>query len=155
MYERILVPLDLSDLAETILPHALEIARCFKAELLLFHVSSSYAEVFQRTMPAGAGSTMNAEIIQQIVDSEASEGQRYLNTLAGRYHAEHVEIRQILAQGTPARAILQYCDDQEISLVTMSTHGKSGLARTLLGSVADEVMRNSRLPVLLLRPDSV
>jgi nucleotide-binding universal stress UspA family protein len=154
MYKRILVPLDLSDLAETIIPHAVEIALCFKAEVLLFHVSSSYAEVFQRTMPAGTSSTMNSEIIEQIVNSEANTGRRYLDRLAQRYQSEPLEIRQILAQGSPARTILQYCEDQGVSLITMSTHGKSGLTRTLLGSVADEVMRESRLPVLLLRPAS-
>ena len=152
MYKRVLVPLDQSELAETILPHALEITRCFAAEMVLFHVSDGYAELFQKMMPAGANSTIDPDLVQATVDAQASAGKRYLDHVAERCRIEGFNVRPVLAQGPPARTILQYCEEQEVSLVTMCTHGHSGLKRTFLGSVADEVMRESRLPVLLLRP---
>lgn len=156
MYERVLVPLDQSVLGESILTHAAEISRCFDSEMILFHVTPGYADVMRTSMPAAgmgtAGSTISPDLIQETVDAGQSAGQRYLDGVIERFRGSGINVRSVLAQGAPARTILEFCKDEEISLITMSTHGHSGLARTVMGSVADEVMRESGVPVLLLRP---
>jgi nucleotide-binding universal stress UspA family protein len=145
MYKRILVPLDQSGPAESILPHAQELVRQFEAEIILFHVTPDYAGAFGK-----GGSDREYAPIQRTVEEAAKVARDYLNGVADRY--ADLNIRTVVVQGKPAERILKYCKEEDISLVTMCTHGRSGLKRTLLGSVADEVMRESRLPVLLLRP---
>jgi len=66
--------------------------------------------------------------------------------------AEGIAARTHVVEGETAETILKYAKEADISMICMSTHGRSGLGRTILGSVADEVLRNSHLPVLLIRP---
>ena len=158
MYTKILVPLDQSELAETILPHAREIARRFDAELILLTVTPSFAEVIRAAGPATPTMVTpipsDPEFVQRSIEAATESGQRYLDAQVTRLQAEGLKARSILAQGPTAKTILQVAADEAVSLVTMCTHGHSGLVRTFLGSVADDVMRESQLPVLLLRPAS-
>jgi nucleotide-binding universal stress UspA family protein len=159
MYERILDPLDQSELAETILPHAVAVARQFQAELILLNVAPSYEDVLRNSMPAGTAGASAAwvpstDLIQETVDAGTNSGQRYVDGMASRLHDSGIRLRPVVAQGSAAETILLFCEDEDVSLIAISTHGHSGLVRTFLGSVADEVVRNVRRPVLLLRPQS-
>ena len=158
MYTNILVPLDQSELAETILPHATEVARRFDAELILLYVAPGLAEVLRAAGPATPSMVTplpaDPQFLQQSVDAALEAGGLYLEAQAQRLRAQGLKVRTVLAQGPTAKTILKVCEDEHVSLITMCTHGHSGLARTFLGSVADEVMRESQLPVLLLRPPS-
>ncbi|MBK9710751.1 MAG: universal stress protein [Kouleothrix sp.] len=126
MYKRIMVPLDGSDLAQTALPHALEMCRAFGATLVLLHVRD-----------ARQGS------------AEASR--RYLEYTRRSYANTDLSIELAVREGPVAEAIVQAAGDEQIDVVVMATHGRSGLKRVVYGSVAEHVLRVSAKPVLLVR----
>lgn len=156
MFERILVPLDGSELSESILPHATELARRLNAVMVVLQVTPDVAQMLQN-MAAGGGmgvgsALMTTELLQEAVDGEADAAKRYLAGLNQRLIGEHVNSQAVHLLGATGTAIIDYCHREDISMIAMSTHGRSGLKRTLFGSVADDVMRNSHIPVMVLRP---
>ena len=142
MYQKILVPLDGSALAEAVLAHAKALAQP-DTEIALLRVAMypTYDYVF--SSPAVA-----ATLTEEIED----ESERYLREVAARLQAEGYKTSIAVTGGPVADAILDYADAVSADLVAMSTHGRSGVARWLIGSVADRVVRGSPAPVLLVRP---
>ena len=137
MYKSILVPLDGSKLAENILAEVEELALLLNARLNLIYVSK--AHVFPGVDPTDA---------QVRVVSEAKE---YLDNLKEQLLAKKIDIEIHTPYGNPAAKILEVSKRHDIDLIAMSTHGRSGIGRWLLGSVAEKVVRHSEKPVLLLR----
>jgi nucleotide-binding universal stress UspA family protein len=141
--QRILVPLDGSTRAEQVLPPAVSIARTFSAEIILFrvpiaHVSGSF--------------TGNWYVPLEGTFETANEiAQRYLNCVADEMRAQGVRVTTVTRMGGVADAILEYAEANKIDLIAMCTHGRSGLARWTLGSVADRVLRARCVPLLLVR----
>jgi nucleotide-binding universal stress UspA family protein len=130
MYERILVPLDGSSQAEAVLPHAERLASSFDSEVLLLWVVAH---------EAGNGGS--------------SPAQDYMKSIRARLESAGVSARTMtVVDGNAASAILRVAAEERTSLVCMSTHGLGGIRRLVLGSVADEVVRRSDTPVLLVRP---
>ena len=80
-----------------------------------------------------------------------ASGDRYLASIETRFKNAGVETSIEVADGTPAHAILEVARSRDVSLIAMSTHGRTGPARWLLGSVAERVVHNSKIPVLLIR----
>ena len=137
MYKSILVPLDGSKLAENILTEVEELAVLLNARLNLIYVTK--AHVFPGVDPTDA---------QVRVVSEAKE---YLDNLKEQLLAKKIDIEIHTPYGNPAAKILEVSKRHDIDLIAMSTHGRSGIGRWLLGSVAEKVVRHSEKPVLLLR----
>ena len=135
MYKSILVPLDGSKLAEAILPEVEELARALKARLSLVRVSR--AHVFPGVDPTES----QLKVVRLAED--------YLAALREKLSVADIEIHA--SYGSPADKILELSRRQGIDLIAMSTHGRSGIGRWLLGSVAEKVVRHSDIPVLLLR----
>ncbi len=129
---RILVPLDGSRLAEAILPMARALARDYKADLLLVRV----------LRPLGSA---EAEVEAQ-EDAEA-----YLRAVAGRLHARGLPVTWKVWYDEPARAIADAARYNDVGLIVMSTHGRGGVNRLLFGSVAETLVRQAPVPVLLVR----
>jgi nucleotide-binding universal stress UspA family protein len=126
MYKRIMVPLDGSELAQTALPHALELCRALGATLVLLHV---------RDVRHGS--------------SEASR--RFLDFTRRQYANDGVAIETLMREGSVVEAILSAAQHQQIDVIAMATHGRSGIQRAVYGSVAEQVLRSSTTPVLLVR----
>lgn len=137
MFRKILVPLDGSALAEAILPQVTELARGLGAELLLLRVA--IAHVFPGMDPT-------AEEVRVVHEAE-----EYVEALAGRLADGGVRVRSAVRYGKPAAEIIEHIADNQVDVVAMSTHGRSGLSRLVMGSVAEEVVRNAGVPVLLVR----
>ena len=137
MYKSILVPLDGSKLAEKILAEVEELALLLNARLNLIYVSK--AHVFPGVDPTDA---------QVRVVNKAKE---YLDNLKEQLLAKKIDIEIHTPYGNPAAKILEVSKRHDIDLIAMSTHGRSGIGRWLLGSVAEKVVRHSEKPVLLLR----
>jgi nucleotide-binding universal stress UspA family protein len=132
-----LIPLDGSKLAEAILPEVEELARILKAKLYLIRVSRA------QVLPGRDPTDSQVEVVRR--------AQEYLEELKNKLSARHADIQIHAPYGSPADKILEVCRRQRVEMIAMSTHGRSGIGRWLLGSVAEKVVRHSDVPVLLLR----
>ena len=151
MYRTILVPLDGSRLAEWGLPAAVGIARQHGAQLQLLMV-----EVLRSAVSAVDGLTFSdgGEVWRSAAEDSS---QTYLTEVERRVEVLHpVTIKSEVRAGFEhaARQLVQYAHDSDIDLIVMATHGHGPLKRFWLGSVADAVVRHSRIPTLLIRPGS-
>lgn len=127
--KHLLVPLDGSSLAESVLPVARMLARAMDADVTLFTAMSAYAP----------GST------REPID--------YLEQVAQRERAYGVEVRAAFRVGDPAPQIHELLRASAFDLIVMATHGRSGPARGMFGSVADRIVQSSSVPVVLLHPN--
>lgn len=156
MYDRILLPLDGSELAEAVEPHAMAMAKKFESEVILLQVVTPVSRRVARMAPGQVTPATTAQIAVEAaheqVGAEMREATQYLSSVSRRFEAEGVATRTHVVEGDTAATILEYAKEADVSMICMSTHGRSGIGRTILGSVADEVLRNSHLPVLLIRP---
>jgi len=145
MAKAIMVPLDGSTFAEHAIPAALGVAEASEAQL---HLVQVHELPFVPTSP------------ELMVPYDAGQDERlrarereYLLGIANRLADQRgLTVRTELVDGQPPVALATYAQDSGIDLVVMTTHGRSGLSRAWLGSVADGVVRRSGVPVLLLRP---
>lgn len=143
--ERILVPIDFSDDSLNALGHARELAAAFDAELLLLHV----IEPIYYATPADMYVT--SPNISMLLDEQRAIAEQQLERLSGELTAQGRKHRTILKTGTPAQVIVEAADAAHANLIVMSTHGRSGLAHILLGSVAEKIVRHANCPVLTIR----
>jgi nucleotide-binding universal stress UspA family protein len=146
MYEKILVPLDGSELAEVSLPYAEELASKLKTEAILlqvvpraYHVYSAYEAVSQV-----------AYTDEEMKPLRAS-AEDYLKEVADGLKNKGISTRTEVRVGIAADEIIKLADETDTGVVTMSTHGRSGISRWALGSVADKVVRGTKQPVVLIR----
>ncbi len=146
MYKKILVPLDGSPLAEAALPPVVELAQCTGAKIILLRVLLTPVYEYMMTDPVVATVTAEAKEINR------DEVQNYLEYMAAGLRQKGLTVETQVCEGPIADAILDYAESIHTDLIAMSTHGRSGLARWLIGSVADKVVHAATMPVLLVRP---
>jgi len=143
---KIVVPLDGSSWSESALPQAREIARAFDAEIILLHVyqtpTGSYADQL-----ALAGQ-------QEAAERPYEEMHDILIGLRNTLRREGIRAReQMIRSNNPAQAIIEFvASEAGVSMVVMSTHGRTGISRLLMGSVAQTVLKGLRCPVTLVHP---
>jgi nucleotide-binding universal stress UspA family protein len=145
VFRHILIPLDGSALAEQILEPALALGDLTRATYTLLHI------VEPLVLPDYALLAPTFQLDPQLTQAALAKGQRYLDDLAQRLRTggRQIHTRALLA-APPAAEILDAA--QGADLIALATHGRSGLTRLLLGSVADKVRRGADMPVLLYRP---
>lgn len=142
----ILVPLDGSVRAEGALPVARQLAQCLGADIVLVRVTPLVTLRF-----ASSEAPLPAETYQQLVDDQRQLAHEYLLRQGQLLYEQGISVKAILAAGNTASTLLDICATEQVGLVVMTTHGRTGLARFALGSVADQLVRDSHVPVLLLR----
>lgn len=147
MYRSILVPLDGSSFSESALPLAMSIARAANAVLELLYVhpprEAAYPEVALEYL--GSFTAVNAEI--------KTRQRAYLDGLVERLRPIYSgKIEVAVRDGAIATTIRQQVTERDINLIVMTTHGRGAVARAWLGSVADDLVRDLPVPVLLVRP---
>ncbi len=148
MTRRILVPLDGSELAEMALPHAIAMAHANLYGLTLLRVFPPPVVVSQLAW-AVPPSSKAWESSEEEADSEAG----YLKKVAAEIVTRGVDTTTQLIEGIPLSAITDYVEEHpEVVMIVMSTHGRSGIGRWVLGSVAEHVLHSAAVPVLLIRP---
>lgn len=142
--DHILVPLDGSRLGESVLKHALELADPGVTRITLVRVVE----------PAHVGPEFAINVQSDTLIEERVEGAHdYLKELAAELRSEgHVVDTDVVVATSPATAILNYATVNTADIICMATHGRTGVKRLLLGSVADKVMRGASVPILLYRP---
>ena len=147
---RILVPLDGSPLAEAILDHAMRIARLEpEAEIVLLEIVPPIPS--PTLVPQSLLAPASAK--EEIARAQEAAAREYLEGVAARVRSAGLRCRtRVEFAGKVAAAILETARAESADLVALCTHGRSGLVRIALGSVADKVVRASTAPVLLFRP---
>jgi universal stress protein A len=145
-YRRVLWPTDLSRLARTALPHALQLAAGSKGELIIVHVLP--------TVPAYLAPEIARLPWDQIDRANRAIGKGKLDRMTTAIQAEHPELQvhNILAKGVVAEEVLRAARRLRCHLIVLATHGRTGLKHVLMGSVAENVVRRAPCPVLIVRP---
>ncbi|MBI4284483.1 MAG: universal stress protein [Chloroflexi bacterium] len=145
MYNKILAPLDGSELSECSLKHVKAIASgCHVPEVVVIRVIEPV-----RTELYGEGSL---ELLRKAEKDAQAEVAGYLNGVADTLKKEGVAAKGVSVQGRPSEEILDYARKNHVDLIVMSTHGRSGVSRWVMGSVADRVVRHSVAPVMIVSP---
>ncbi|MCS6847468.1 MAG: universal stress protein [Anaerolineae bacterium] len=143
-FKKILVPLDGSRFAEGALPYAKMLAEYSGGQIELLRIAvhpSSYVYVND---PATLAS---------LYDSDRAHCEEYLQKVAAGLQAStSLTVTTAVLEGPVADAILDRAEETNADLIVMSTHGRSGMERWLLGSVAEKVVRGAKIPVMLVRP---
>jgi nucleotide-binding universal stress UspA family protein len=145
MYQRILIPLDGSAMSEAVLPHAKKLSLALNAEIVLLHVEVIPVPEFNAY--ASPLAPQSEDVKQMHTDEKA-----YIKHVCVMLESEGLRATYLLREGLVAETILEVAEVMQADLIAMSTHGRTGMLRLLLGSVAEQVVHNSRIPVMLIRP---
>jgi nucleotide-binding universal stress UspA family protein len=142
-YERILVPTDGSEETRRAVEHAIDLADEHGATVHALYVvnSASFSSLPMESSWESVAAMMN------------EEGAAALDQVESIAEAHDVPVERALVDGSPSREIVRYAEDEDCDLVVMGTHGRGGIDRLLLGSVAEKVVRSSSVPVLTVRVD--
>jgi nucleotide-binding universal stress UspA family protein len=138
--EKILAPTDLSDLSRVGMEYALELARGWGAEVTVYHVANA-AEL----------ASYKAYSMEDLLNKHRKTLGQFLNDNFAEL-LPLVEVRQKVEIGSPATNILEEAEKEGSDLIVMSTHGRTGLAHMLMGSVTEQVVRNACCPVFSIHP---
>ncbi len=144
MYKKILVPLDGSALAEAVLPHAQALAKSEDAEIILLSVPVTPNLEFLARSPS---------LANQVIEASEKDTEKYLVMEEAKLTMEGAKVSHIMREGPIAEMILKAAEEVHADIITMSTHGRTGLQRFLMGSVADRVVHYSHIPVMLIHPN--
>ncbi|MFN7972538.1 MAG: universal stress protein [Acidobacteriota bacterium] len=145
-YETILLPLDGSELSERAIPHAAALARTFGARLLVLRVVAPLAG-------PGDLAFASSPIYQSALENEERDALTYAKDRAAEISLGGVRAEGICHLGEPAAAVIACAAEASAGLIVIATHGRTGAARWLFGSVAARVLQGATVPVLVLRPD--
>jgi nucleotide-binding universal stress UspA family protein len=139
MFNSILVPLDGSELAEVVLPHASALGRTFDANIILVRVIES----------PGVGDTQPVDPLQwQIMKREAAN---YLYDTANRLQQAGVKTEAAVLEGQPAGQIVEYSQNKQVDLILLSSHGRSGLSRWNISSITRKIIQNAKRSTMVVR----
>ena len=144
MYKKMLVPLDGSKLAEVVLGYAKELAGRLDLDIILLHV---------RRPEESEKDPIHRSYIDRMAEGIKLQSREVQKETRAKPGSKVVEARGELAVGYPAEEILRYAEHNNIDFILLATHGRSGVKRWSVGSVADKVLSASKIPVWLVRAD--
>jgi len=146
MYEKIMVPLDGSELAECVLPH-LEgfIKGCHVSNVVFVRVVELPAVPHYGEVP------IRPEMYEETESAMKSAAKDYLDQIKNRLKYEGTELHSEVLVGRVADSLADYTAKNDIELILIATHGRSGVTRWARGSIADKILRSSNVPVLMVR----
>jgi nucleotide-binding universal stress UspA family protein len=142
--QTILVPLDASELSRSALPFAEDLAKALGSSLVVMHAVVPPAIAYPGAEPVAIPQSV-------ITDIEAS-AYAFARGIAGELTARGLKAKPVVLTGPAAEAIVEAAEAEDADLIIMSTHGRSGVQRLLLGSTAEAVVRHSPIPVTLVPP---
>lgn len=149
MYKRIIVPLDGSDLAEQALNEARNLSGKLGIPLHLLRVVDTYRT---QSLPA-TGMALDYSMLAELAEEEIEDAKVYLQQKVDDLKKEGLDVTGDVLHGPIARQIVAAADEGDV--IVMCSHGRTGIKRWFLGSVAEEVMRHANCPVLLHRATEV
>jgi nucleotide-binding universal stress UspA family protein len=153
MLKKIMVPLDGSELAECVLPHVegfiescrvgtIVFVRAIEPDPMSFRESYAIPEVDLEKIEA---------YTKKIEEERKSSAGKYLNDVVDRLRQEGIEYHTEVIVGEVADSLMDYSESNDVDLILIATHGRSGISRWVRGSIADRILRASQIPVLMVR----
>ncbi len=147
MYRKILAPLDGSEFSEYSLEHVKAVAKgCRAKEVVLLRV----IEPLLQTEDLGGVTT--EDWYRDAQSKARAETEKYVSQVADKLKKEGIAAKGIVVLGKAADEILDYATKNQMDLIIMGTHGRSGVSRWVIGSVADKIIRHSPVPILVASP---
>jgi len=153
--KNMLVPTDFSVYAEAALKDAVDIAAQYKAKIYLLHVIDEFNVIGEFNYPQwDAGSSPDVSYLEQFAEDNSLKQsterlQKEVNALA---ETKQVEIVFDIKTGIPAEVILSEQQEKDIDLIVIASHGRTGVLSTLIGSVADGVVKAAKCSVIVIKP---
>lgn len=144
MYTKILVPLDGSSRSEMILSHVEALGLEFGSQVILLRVIEPDESLLA---PQDAHAEVNIELLR----SKRTETESYLAALRGEFRSKGIKAQILVKLGPVVETIIKVADDEQVDLIAMASHGRSGLERVFYGSVAAGVLQRVDRPLLLVR----
>ena len=156
MYKNIMVPLDGSELAECVLPHVDIFVTGCQVETITFvrvvePAPARYSEISVTANPHEYENIQKK--VEMIEEERRAFATKYLNQIITRVKQEGTVFKAVVLVGHVADKLVDYVEPNEIDLVLIATHGRSGISRWVRGSIADKVLRSSSAPILMVRAD--
>jgi len=145
MFDRILIPTDGSDPVRPAVEMALNLAEAHDATLHVLYI------VDQPTTVSGMGEGFSG--LDDLLDALEEQGQQATKAVVEQASKRDIETTAAVRRGNPHDDILSYAEDNGIDVIVMGTHGRTGVKRALLGSVTEDVVRHSDIPVLTVHRD--
>ncbi len=146
MYKHLLVTLDGSPGAEAVIPHSVDIARSMDAEVTLLRIVDAVGADWSER-----GALGKAQVDAAARSPFADQAQVYLERVATPLRESGLRVNTLVRQGAAARQIVAAAKDVEADAIAMSTHSRRGINRAMFGSIAEAVLHESSLPVLLVK----
>lgn len=145
MYQKVLVPLDGSELAECALQEVIKLSQAGAVgEVILLRV----VEIEVYTVPQGYAKGIDLAGLRK---AHSAEAEKYLEGRRSRLQSEGLNATIAILEGRPAEAIIGFTKSQPVDLIVIGTHGYTGMKRLMFGSVALRVLHDANVPVLLIR----
>ncbi len=144
--KKVLLPCDFSDCAAAAIPYASEIAAKFKAELHLLHTLETHV--------SGTPQFVMGLALPRLVHESKPAAEKALAALLEPGRSAGLQVVYAAREGTPEAEIVSYAHDNQIDLIVLATHGRTGLSHIAMGSVAETIVRTAPCPVLTIRPES-
>ncbi|MGP8080279.1 MAG: universal stress protein [Dehalococcoidales bacterium] len=154
MYKHIMVPLDGSELAECVLPHLEMIAReCQGAPQITLIRIVTPLKLYGGFEFGGVPEYISPEQIQRLEDNARNSAQLYLAGQVKRLQADGIDAEAKVVFGLASESLTDYAEKNGVDLIVIATHGRSGIREWFWGSVAERVLKTSKIPILMVRPD--
>ncbi len=147
MFKKIIVPLDGSEMAERALSKATELSTALNTPLVLVRVVDTASIV--RLSGVGTGVGMDYGMVPEIIGEEQEDSKVYLEAIVKRVESQGITVSGEIKQGQIAPSIVDSASPDD--LIVIASHGRTGVQRWFLGSVAEDVIRRAHCPVLLIR----
>jgi nucleotide-binding universal stress UspA family protein len=141
---KVLFPLDFSEFCSEIVPQVISVARKFSAEVHLVTVVELQHDPGAAYVPHPSLDKLRGEVLERV--------ERRLQQFEEEFFLTYRSVRRMVLSGVPAEEILKYIERAGIDLVVMATHRRREVAKAVLGSVAEEVIRKSPVPVMSINP---
>ena len=144
-----MVPLDGSELAECVFPHLESFIQRFSLDQIIL------ARVVQPPKKPSPIQASQLESIEKNIVERESLSRDYLETVSKKIPADGVDMRLDVIVGTVAESLIDHAREKAVDLILMATHGRSGISRWVMGSVADRILHGAIIPILMIRSPGV
>ena len=149
---KILAPTDFSNFSGFALEWAADLAYVLKAQLLLLHVvSEEEGKIISEIMGDGAIAQVPVGIRENVMEDRKKKMKEQFEAAISSHIKQGLALKEIIRIGVPFLEIVRVAKEEEVDMVVMGTHGRTGLSHAFIGSVAEKVVHHARCPVLTIK----